>query len=586
MALAGSLVRSGASLLLLSYTTGGGGGNEPLPVLEVDAQSELWTILDRVEAMDADAVVLPEIECALHATISLALTSSRRIGAATIRSQDAAGAVARLVDLGVSRHRLCRDVVAVLAQHRLPCPCPTCGPLRPLSEEDVPLAGWDAASRQELLRSGPRARQRGRGCSSCAGSGYQGWTTVFESLTLTDEVRERIRLVTDLGQLRETLKAHGSGRSLLEAAWREVLRGRAEAKALPCVPGPEVAPFKLSRASLRQVPDPPDLDEDHAHAPPEEEGEAPAILPGAPGSKAGAAGHQLYRDGYGVVEQAMEVLERGSRLDPAPIRKVARMIVQSVERDQELAHIALASRIGEDLVVHQFNVAILSARIASGLSMDRQEVQQLAMAALLHDVGLLAVPGGAKDMYSPTRTVHGDHHGHSRLGEEMILRSLPGFDWLATVVRQVHERISGKGEPDGLRGDDIHPLAKVLGLADTLESLTRPRPGRETLTTYDAIQHLIRDQAGEFDERHVRAMARNVSLFPVGSLVLLNNRSIARVTTINPDNFHRPRVEIVRDPGGRRMRPPTSVDLGDSPFLYITGPLREPLEGAGEESAT
>jgi len=582
MALAGSLVQAGASVLRLSYGVPERTEVEPLPILGVDSQSELWSILDGVEAMDADGVVLPEIECALHATVSLALSAGRRIGLATIRAQDAAGAVARLVSLGVSRHRLSRDVVAVVAQHRLPTPCSSCGPLCSIAEEDVPVAGWDASSRQELLRSGPKARMRGRGCASCQGSGYEGWTIVFECLPFAGEVQEQIRLVEDHGQLRESLKRFNAGKSLLGAAWREVLRGRAEPKALRSVPGPEVAPFKISRASLRQVPDvSPRVAAEAGHR--EESGGGRAGGAGVAEAKPGSVGHQLYEDCYGVVKQAMEVLGSGTLLEPGPLKRVARRIVQSIERDQELANIALTSRAGEDLVVHQLNVAILAVRIATGLSLDRPELERLALAALVHDVGLLRVYDGVRDTYSDSRKEQGDHHGHSKEGAEMIQKSLPSLDWLATVVCQVHERVSGRGEPDGLRGDAIHPLAQILGLADMLESLTRPRPGKETFTTYDAIQHLIRDIPGEFDERHIRALARHISLFPVGSFVLLNNRSIARVTTINPDNFHRPKVEILRDPGGRLMKPATSVDLGDSPFLYITGPLRELPPTDGED---
>ncbi len=585
-ALAAFLAQADASVLRVSYGPSERAEAESLPVVMVDAQAELWSILDRVDAMDADGIVLPEIECALHATISLALSAARRIGISLIRAQDASGAVARLLDLGTSRYRLSRDVVAVVSQHRLPSPCSACGPLCSIAEEDVPAAGWDASSRKELLRSGPRARARGRGCPACQGSGYEGWTTVFECLPFGEEVREQIRLVQDLGQLRENLKSFTAGKSLLDAAWREVLRGRAEPKSLKSIPGPEVAPFKLSRASFRQAPEAPSIP-----LPAEGESEAPAA-PGAESAKVVgqrsrdvAVGHQLYEDGYGAVKQAMELLEAGARLDPEPLRRVARQIVVSIERDQQLAHIALTAKAGGDLVVHELNVAIIASRIASGLSIDRREMERLAMAALLHDVGLLRVPGGARDMFSPACRDLGDHHGHSALGEEMIRASLLDDDGLATIVGQAHERVSGRGEPGGLRGDAIHPLAQVLGLADTLESLTRPRFGGEAMTTYDAIQHLIRDMPGEFDERLVRAMARHISLFPVGSLVLLNNHSIARVTTINPDNFHRPRVEILRDPGGRRMKAGNIVDLGDSPFLYITGPLREALASGTEELA-
>jgi HD-GYP domain-containing protein (c-di-GMP phosphodiesterase class II) len=153
------------------------------------------------------------------------------------------------------------------------------------------------------------------------------------------------------------------------------------------------------------------------------------------------------------------------------------------------------------------------------------------------------------------------------------------------VVRQVHEKETGAGYPDGLAGDDIDPLAKVIGLADTLESLTHSRARREALIAFDAIQLLMKDHSQEYDSRVFRAMVRQISLFPVGSRVRLNNGSIARVASINPDNFYRPKVEMVQDPSGKKMVGGSSVDLADSPFLYITGPFQGELPRKAKKGA-
>ena len=85
----------------------------------------------------------------------------------------------------------------------------------------------------------------------------------------------------------------------------------------------------------------------------------------------------------------------------------------------------------------------------------------------------------------------------------------------------------------------------------------------------------MKEHAEDVDPKILRAMVRTVSLFPVGSHVRRNNGGLARVVSINPDNFYRPQVEVVLDPSGQRVRGGRVIDLADSPFLHIVGPVPE-----------
>jgi HD-GYP domain-containing protein (c-di-GMP phosphodiesterase class II) len=206
------------------------------------------------------------------------------------------------------------------------------------------------------------------------------------------------------------------------------------------------------------------------------------------------------------------------------------------------------------------------------------------VAALVHDAGLLRVPLRVVQKESPLgRKDEALRRRHAEWTEDMVRASAPGKGWLHRIVRQVHERTSGRGYPDGLTGDRIDPAAKILGLADALEARTHPRPGRPAQSPFDAIRSLSREHGDDFDRGVFRALLRSVSLFPVGSRVALSNGSTARVASINPDNFYRPEVEIVLDAAGEPVPPGHVMDLAESPFLHITGPVRErDPAGAGE----
>ena len=96
---------------------------------------------------------------------------------------------------------------------------------------------------------------------------------------------------------------------------------------------------------------------------------------------------------------------------------------------------------------------------------------------------------------------------------------------------------------------------------------------------FDAIQFLLKNHADDFDRKVFRSMVRQISPYPAGSRVRLNNGSTARVAAVNPDNFYRPKVEILCDPTGKRLAGGAVMDLERSPFLYIIGPSRDELSG-------
>jgi HD-GYP domain-containing protein (c-di-GMP phosphodiesterase class II) len=562
------------SVLALTFDDGPPPLEGPYPVLALDLREELWALLDEIESLDADCIIMPEIHTPLHATLALAMSGGHRLGLASIRAQDTAGALVKMRELAADRYRAARDLVSVLAQHRLPRPCAHCSALRTLHERSVSAAGWEPASLERLLGRRPQVRSRGKGCERCSGSGYAGWTYLYEYLSVTDEIAEHLRSTVDPGKLREELKAATVGRALLDAGWREALRGNVELEDVEHIPGPEVVPFRLDPSCLAEHPDAEEIESPEAEDLPDE---GSTELEMATRLACGfRLNHPLYRRAYEALRRTVADIDEGRALDETSITGLADRIVISTERDPELVHLALTAGRGDNLVIHQLNVAILSIRIGIGLQWDRPRLARLCLAALLHDVGLVRIPIQVLQKEGPL-TVEEEkvRRRHVELTEQMLQAAFPNHDWLHTVARQVHERESGRGFPNGLSGARIDPLAKIVGLADILESLTHPRRGRPAMSTFESIQYLLKNHAEDFDRRIFRAMVRQISPFPVGSRVTLNNGSTARVTSVNPDNFYRPKVEVLVDPDGKRLTGGRVMDLDESPFLYITGPFVE-----------
>jgi len=144
---------------------------------------------------------------------------------------------------------------------------------------------------------------------------------------------------------------------------------------------------------------------------------------------------------------------------------------------------------------HQKRVAMISMAIAKKLGWETDRVQSLYMAAMVHDIGKVAVP--SEILTKPSHLTDLEMQmvrQHVENGYQ-ILKDIP-FPWpLADIVRQHHERLDGSGYPHQLKGDQIRPEARILAVADTIEAMATHRPYRPALGLQAALDE-VRAEAG------------------------------------------------------------------------------------------
>ena len=139
----------------------------------------------------------------------------------------------------------------------------------------------------------------------------------------------------------------------------------------------------------------------------------------------------------------------------------------------------------------------------------------------------------------------------------------------------MHERFDGSGYPEGLAGEQIHDFARIIGLVDAYEAMAQPRADREARVVYNALKRIIDQRNSLFDRRFIRALIHIVSIFPLGSLVKLNNGEIGRVVGTSRSHPTRPTVDVQVDARGRRMAAPRQINLQTEPMLYVVDPAIE-----------
>ncbi len=167
---------------------------------------------------------------------------------------------------------------------------------------------------------------------------------------------------------------------------------------------------------------------------------------------------------------------------------------------------ALAER-SPDLGDHTRGVADLVDRVAQRLGLDESERGPVRQAALLHDVGKVAIPDAI--LQKAAALDPGERafiERHTVIGER-ILRAAPSLEAIAPLVRSSHERWDGTGYPDGLAGEEIPLGSRIVFACDALDAMTSPtRPYREPMSREAALDELDRCAGSQFDPRVITAL--------------------------------------------------------------------------------
>lgn len=286
--------------------------------------------------------------------------------------------------------------------------------------------------------------------------------------------------------------------------------------------------------------------------------------------------HVMYDEARAYVEGALDAVRRERDPDVEGGRLLAERIHTDLLRDNGLVNRSLEPHEAYDLASHCVNVAILGGKIALGMVTGVEDAVEVIHAGLLHDIGMARLPQSMlRKQGTWTEREREELHRHPLLGADIIERCAPRSEWLRRAVLQEHERARGQGYPHGLRGDQIDPVARILGVADVFEALSHPRTYRSPYTALQALERVVGMQEEYFSPLVVASLVNEISAFPLDSYVQLSSGEIGRVVATDPANILRPRVELVWDRDWNPVQEPVTVDLAERPEVSVARALLE-----------
>ena len=156
---------------------------------------------------------------------------------------------------------------------------------------------------------------------------------------------------------------------------------------------------------------------------------------------------------------------------------------------------------------HAAGVAAFSRDIAEVAGMSARDCELAHTAGLLHDIGRFGLSDRVMERgRTLTEQDWETIRRHPALGADM-LRDLGMYGPVAEIVRAHHERIDGRGYPDGLKGDEIPALAKIVAVAETYDTLTAEDTYRTPMSSFEALNELRRVSGTQLDPTYVEALA-------------------------------------------------------------------------------
>ena len=275
-------------------------------------------------------------------------------------------------------------------------------------------------------------------------------------------------------------------------------------------------------------------------------------------------------------------LEKDLPVDSEEISPLIRHTMDSLERNnQALLSLTQISRKSQKLADHSFSCFCLSLNIAQVLKLPEEEINALAIAALLHDTGWLQLPlklMGKRGAY--TATERKLVASHVDIGLKMLQSSnIPALS--KRIIAEHHEQPDGGGYPKKLKSDAIHRTSKIFAVVEVYEELVHQLSDKPGMLPNNALRQIYVDgEKAMLDAEYVAALINILGIYPVTTAVQLDTGERAMIEEVKPAAHLRPVVLIHYDKNGHLLDPPLRIDLSETPPDGITRQIEGVIDPA------
>ncbi|WP_341646403.1 HD-GYP domain-containing protein [Thauera sp. SDU_THAU2] len=271
---------------------------------------------------------------------------------------------------------------------------------------------------------------------------------------------------------------------------------------------------------------------------------------------------RLHGEANLIVRNMMGDIRLGKQIEMEQIEPLVARIVDSIfSRQDALLPLARLKDHDEYTFQHSVSVCALMVSFARALDQPREIIREIAIGALLHDVGKAQVPDEILNKPAKLTDAEFVKMKNHVVQSKIILQSTPGISNIALdVAAQHHERFDGTGYPNKLKGEEISLYGQMGAIVDVYDALTSNRVYRKGMPPTDALRKLLEWSKFHFKPELVQSFIRSVGIYPTGSLVRLESQRLAVVQSQNEEQMMQPVVKVIFHTRGHYL-PPETIDL-------------------------
>ncbi len=287
----------------------------------------------------------------------------------------------------------------------------------------------------------------------------------------------------------------------------------------------------------------------------EKEDFARTLEQGKPEGERGRAKRVFWRAVLGSKKILLRAHQTG-RPDLRQAKRLVQPVVDSIiKHEYSIVGLTALKEHDEYTHAHCVNVSVLSVSMGQALGLPRQALADLGVAALLHDIGKIAVPGEV--LRKPDRLDAGEWQmvqRHPLEGVKMMAR-MPGLSTLTLdgmrVCLEHHMNFDRTGYPDVAVEWGQSTLARVVAAADCFDAMTAHRAyHHRPLSPFEALQYMMGPARVRFDPAVLWALVRTVGLYPAGTVMETESQHVVLAISPNPSDLRRPYCRVLLKPDG------------------------------------
>ncbi|MFH1458382.1 MAG: HD domain-containing protein [Candidatus Omnitrophota bacterium] len=285
---------------------------------------------------------------------------------------------------------------------------------------------------------------------------------------------------------------------------------------------------------------------------------------------------KTYEDSLGKITDSLEKMLDGEKIEHLVLKfTVGNVLEVLVGRHQEFLNFAIVKRYDIRTFCHMVNVCILAMYLSSKLGFTKEEILDMGLAALFHDIGKLYI--SRKILQKPARLTEEEFvkiKSHVIIGAEILLRYVAHLGILPVVISfEHHLKFNLSGYPKIDYALKPHIASHIVCICDVYDALSQRRNYKNDYPPKMIYEIMIKERGTTFNPELLDTFFKFMGVWPVGTLVSLNDASIAVVRENNEDDIFSPKVEILA-PGEKKGWVDLKTERNKSIERYLN-PLTE-----------